>query len=362
MGRKYIFNKEKFFDSLIKFNYTLISDINDASLEVTVKCNEHNEIHHITPGVFTKNKCSCCIKNNGKHGSLEERKIKFIEKSNQIHNFKYDYSKVDYKGTSHKVIIICPLHGEFSQPPDSHLRGYKCKKCKLSYGEKIIMEKLEKIGIKFIYNKGLPFLINPETNKPLRPDFYLPEYHLCIEFQGGQHFNLVGKFGGEKEFLKTQKLDKLKKDLCVKNQIELWEITWDSIFNIDEQFIKLKNRPIIEEDKIFNLLQSEAFKEYRNSLINIKFKDRVNPRKGRPISESHKSNISKGLKNRKVTWETGPKGVKILQYDLEGNFIKEWDSILCASKILKIDSGGLSNAINKIQKTAGGFIWERRLE
>lgn len=47
----------------------------------------------------------------------------------------------------------------------------------------------------------------------------------------------------------------------------------------------------------------------------------------------------------------------ITQYDLYGNFIKDWDSISIASKTLKINISGISNAINLKRKTAGGFKW-----
>ena len=47
---------------------------------------------------------------------------------------------------------------------------------------------------------------------------------------------------------------------------------------------------------------------------------------------------------------------KILQYDLDGKFIKEWNSIRDAKKALKIT--GISGCITGIKKTAGGFIWK----
>ena len=40
-------------------------------------------------------------------------KEEFINRANSIHNNKYDYSKVEYKGSTIKVCIICPIHGEF---------------------------------------------------------------------------------------------------------------------------------------------------------------------------------------------------------------------------------------------------------
>lgn len=54
----------------------------------------------------------------------------FIQKANKVHNQKYDYSKSVYKNKKEKVIIICPIHGEFLQSPDGHFRGQGCPECK----------------------------------------------------------------------------------------------------------------------------------------------------------------------------------------------------------------------------------------
>jgi hypothetical protein len=53
----------------------------------------------------------------------------FIQKANLTHKFKYDYSKVVYTGNKNKVIIICSIHGEFQQTPNSHLCGQGCMYC-----------------------------------------------------------------------------------------------------------------------------------------------------------------------------------------------------------------------------------------
>ena len=53
----------------------------------------------------------------------------FIERSKRMHGDKYDYSKVEYKNKDSKVIIICPIHGEFEQVANSHMRGVGCKRC-----------------------------------------------------------------------------------------------------------------------------------------------------------------------------------------------------------------------------------------
>lgn len=53
----------------------------------------------------------------------------FIKKAMMVHGDKYDYSKVAYKKSKENVIIICPIHGEFTQTPDNHLHKHGCKYC-----------------------------------------------------------------------------------------------------------------------------------------------------------------------------------------------------------------------------------------
>ena len=54
----------------------------------------------------------------------------FIQKAKEVHGDKYDYSKSVYKTKKEKVIITCPIHGDFEQSPDGHLRGQGCPRCK----------------------------------------------------------------------------------------------------------------------------------------------------------------------------------------------------------------------------------------
>lgn len=61
--------------------------------------------------------------------NLSDRFENFIRKSKIIHKDKYDYSLVEYRGIYEPVIIICPKHGEFSQKPRLHISGYGCKRC-----------------------------------------------------------------------------------------------------------------------------------------------------------------------------------------------------------------------------------------
>jgi Zn finger protein HypA/HybF involved in hydrogenase expression len=73
---------------------------------------------------------------------MENKLIKCIEKSNLIHNNKYDYSLItEYKGTMQKYPIKCPTHGVWEVSLDNHiLKKSGCPKCKgigFSFEEKI---------------------------------------------------------------------------------------------------------------------------------------------------------------------------------------------------------------------------------
>lgn len=48
---------------------------------------------------------------------------------------------------------------------------------------------------------------------------------------------------------------------------------------------------------------------------------------------------------------------KVYQYDLQGNFIKEWDSASDIWKKTKISQGNVSSCCRGERKTAGGYEW-----
>lgn len=55
--------------------------------------------------------------------------ITYIEKANKKHNGKYGYTKTIYTGSKDKLIITCPIHGDFTQVANQHLFGTGCPKC-----------------------------------------------------------------------------------------------------------------------------------------------------------------------------------------------------------------------------------------
>ena len=53
----------------------------------------------------------------------------FIDACNYIHGGRYRYDKTKYVRRDQKVIITCPVHGDFEQTPGNHLYGYGCPVC-----------------------------------------------------------------------------------------------------------------------------------------------------------------------------------------------------------------------------------------
>lgn len=81
----------------------------------------------------------------------------FIEKAKKVHNNKYDYSLVEYKNSTTKIKIICPIHGEFMQTSKDHLAGKGCILCgghKKSSLEEFISRAKKVHGNKYDYSKA----------------------------------------------------------------------------------------------------------------------------------------------------------------------------------------------------------------
>lgn len=57
----------------------------------------------------------------------------FIERANNVHSYKYDYSKTVYRNKRGKVVITCPIHGDFEQLAGNHLNGQGCPECGKTY-------------------------------------------------------------------------------------------------------------------------------------------------------------------------------------------------------------------------------------
>lgn len=80
--------------------------------------------------------------------------------------------------------------------------------------------------------------------------------------------------------------------------------------------------------------------------------------KGKKLSETHNKKLHESNIGNKYTLGMFKK--PIIQYDLNGNFIKEWDSVTDASQILNLNYSAINNCVNNRLKTSGGFVWKHK--
>lgn len=232
-----------------KYDYSEAKIINNKD-EVKIYCTECNDYFYQLPNNHLKGcRCSNCYRD------VILTNEEFIKRARKIHGNKYDYSQINYINRNIPIKIICKKHGEFWQSPSSHLRHKGCSKCKSSHGEQQIRNYLSQNQIIFEEQKRFEDCRNINT---LPFDFYLPQYNLCIEFDGIQHFipyAFDSKMTEEeklKNFKQLQFRDQIKNEYCKNNNINLLRIRYDE--NVEEKLMEyFKCNKILDTKTIFDL-------------------------------------------------------------------------------------------------------------
>jgi hypothetical protein len=140
----------------------------------------------------------------------------FIKISNNVHNFKYNYDKTIYINDRTEVIITCPKHGDFNSAPNNHIFGATgCYKCKSSKGEELIRRYLTEQNIQFEEQKRFSDCVNKRC---LPFDFFIPCKNILIEFQGYQHFNVVKRSKTMDDNVLKLNLEKIQQNDKIKKE------------------------------------------------------------------------------------------------------------------------------------------------
>ena len=202
---------------------------------VIITCSTHGDFKQHNQDHLRGFNCPSC----GKLSSAEKRKMPFqafIKYAQHKHGNKFCYEKSNYTNNRTKIEIVCPIHGSFFQTPRSHLKHNGCSKCKeISRGEIKIQQFLIQNQIIFERQKRI---LECKHKLPLPFDFYLPDYNLCIEFDGIQHILGWGlKKNKQKSLEIIQLRDEIKTNFCLNNSINLLRISHDKIEQIEELII-----------------------------------------------------------------------------------------------------------------------------
>lgn len=136
-----------------KFDYSKVNYINSTT-KVCIICPEHGEFMQTPSNHLYGFGCNeCAIESRAARRRNTTKN--FIDRANLIHNNKYTYNKSVYVKTHNKVIITCPIHGDFEQTPASHLSGKGCPNCKHrnQSTEDVIKRCIKIHGSNFDYSK-----------------------------------------------------------------------------------------------------------------------------------------------------------------------------------------------------------------
>jgi len=120
---------------------------------------------------------------------LSSNSIEFIKKANSVHARFYNYERTKYRRSNEKVVVTCPVHGDFEATPNDHLRGHGCQNCsrektidanKTLTTEKVVSRCASVWGDEYDYSKVV--YVNADTpitvvcekpgHGPWRVDFY----------------------------------------------------------------------------------------------------------------------------------------------------------------------------------------------
>ena len=199
--------------------------------------------YETTPKLFYNGiRCGYCgnqkVHLKDSFGYLYPEKAKYWSKNNK----KSPYEVSPHSGKKYK--FICEKCGKEFKKRLHDLNylnyGVICKECGASQLEQSTKEILDKYNIKYKREYSYDDLFGI-GNKNLRFDFYLPDYNLLIECQGIQHKAWQEGWQTKKDFKKQLEHDRRKKEYAKLNNINLLEIWYYDMDNIEEILINELN-------------------------------------------------------------------------------------------------------------------------
>lgn len=220
-----------------KYDYSKVNYINDKT-KVEIICKKCNRTFWQVVRIHLKG-CGCpYCKKLVQSNRQTLTQIQFIEKAKKMHGNNYDYTKSIYINNATKLKIFCNTCKQyFFQRADSHLKGCGCPRCRKSKGEQQIKKLLDLYSIKHIPQ----FIFKDcKDKRPLPFDFYLPDFNICIEYQGEQHYKKGFAYfikiykdviQANKKYILLKKHDYIKKYYCKKHNIKLIEIKYNESLN-----------------------------------------------------------------------------------------------------------------------------------
>lgn len=234
IGNRFRKSEEQYMSELLVKNpdIKLFGEYINGKMPTEHYCERHNLVFNISPECALRGYgCPKCASEK-----LREQLLKPEEQYIWELKIKHPYIVLrdKYVGTNVNTPHECLLCGHKWDPrPANLLSGIGCPCCSESKGEKAVAAWLKLRDVGYVPQKKFN---DCRDQRELPFDFYLPDYNVCIEYQGKQHYEVIEYFGGEEGLLYTQYHDQIKFDYCTVNRINLICIPyWE---NVDEYLNK----------------------------------------------------------------------------------------------------------------------------
>lgn len=225
-----------------KQDYILITTINeftDLKMKIKYICPIHGEQEQMLDNILRGHTCFKCSYENKHRFDTNRNDIEFVKNIIEKTNNNILLNSEEYENCFKRNLKIkCGICNQNTfQTSFENYRHHginRCRKCSssLSSGEKIIEDFIIERNIDYIREKRFQ---SCKDNRCLPFDFYLPDYNMCIEFDGQHHYEPVW---GEERFKKTLLHDGMKNKYCEQNNIKLLRIPYWEGHNIEEILIK----------------------------------------------------------------------------------------------------------------------------
>lgn len=221
-------------------------------------------------------------------------------------------------------------------------------------------------------------------------DMYIPELSMGIEYQGVQHYEVVDVFGGVEGLQNARWRDEIKRKKCKEKGVRLIEWHYNTDIT-DINFIKILNNLHIEVpqkkqvefsfEKKSRKIETKKCAIYQYALNGefiAEFSDTSEAAEKSGIREFNIQRACRGFRSTAggyqwkrvelpcsqnsiapvVKKKASGEARKVIQFSLDGNYIRLYESIADAVRQTGINSKSIRDAANGKQKQAGGYKWE----
>lgn len=205
-------------DQLYGHEYRVLSKYQDEHSKIKIEHLKCGYLYEVRPNdIISGKRCPRCYATPKKTQAQFEHEVqKQVGKEYTVLG--------SYQGTDTKLLMKHNSCGNtWLITPNKFLHGRRCPYCNASHGEKKIKKVLADLHIAYQaqkrfdgchYKRTLPF------------DFYLPDYRMCIEYDGIQHYIPQKHFGGIVNYYERKKRDQIKDQFCQVNHIRLLRIPY----------------------------------------------------------------------------------------------------------------------------------------